>query len=70
MELSDIIKACGDYGLAVILALVVIYWNRKDTKGWVDREREDKLLLVKTLREHTLVLAELKTLVQRLNGKG
>lgn len=69
MEVSDIIKACGDYGIAVILALVVIYWNRKDSKKYVAQEREDKLLLIKTLQENTQVLTELKTLVQRVNGK-
>lgn len=76
MELSDIIKTCGDYGLAVILALVVIWWNRKDTKEYADREREDKLLLVRTLQDVSIVLSEVKTvvgelkvLVQRLNGK-
>ena len=69
VELADIFKACGDYGIAVILALVVIYWNRKDSKEHTAQEREDKLLLMKTLQENTQVLAELKTLVQRLNGK-
>ena len=69
MEITEIIKACADSSIALVLALVVIYWNRKDSKEHADKEREDKLLLMTTLQENTKVLTELKTLVQRLNGK-
>lgn len=70
MDVTEIIKAAADSSIALVLALVVIYWNRKDMKEHAEKEREDKLLLVTTLQQNTQVLTELKTLlVQRLNGK-
>jgi len=69
MDIIEIIGALADNSIALILSLVVIYWNRKDTKEYAEREREDKLLLVKALQENTQVLSELKAFVQRLNGK-
>ena len=69
MEIIEIIQALAEQSIGLILALVVIYWNRKDTKEYAEREREDKLLVVNALRENTQVLTELKALVQRLNGK-
>jgi hypothetical protein len=70
MDITEIIKAAADNSIALVLALVVIYWNRKDAKEHISQEREDKLLMVKTLQENTAILTELKTLVRRLNGKG
>jgi hypothetical protein len=69
LDVTEIIKAAADSSIALVLALVVIYWNRKDSKEHAEKERDDKLLLMTTLRENTEVLTELKTLVQRLNGK-
>jgi len=69
MDIIEIITALADSSIALVLSLVVIYWVRNDTKEYANREREDKLLLVKALQENTQVLSELKTLVQRINGK-
>jgi hypothetical protein len=69
LDVIEIIQALAEQSIALVLALVVIHWNRKDTKEYAEREREDKLLLLNTLRENTQVLTELKALVQRLNGK-
>ena len=76
MEIIDIIKALADSSLGLLIAIIVIYWNRKDSKDHIERaraqtaqEREDKILLINTLQENSKILAELKTLVQRLNGK-
>ena len=69
MDIIEIITALADSSIALVLSLVVIYWIRNDTKEYANREREDKLLLVKALQENTQVLSELKTFVQRLNGK-
>ena len=69
MDVTEIIKAVADSSIALVLALVVIHWNRSDMKEHAEKERNDKLLLVTTLQENTKILAELKTLVQRLNGK-
>jgi len=69
MDIIEIITALADSSIALILAMVVIYWNRNDMKEYANREREDKILLMKALQENTQVLSELKTLVQRLNGK-
>lgn len=69
MDIIEIITALADSSIALILAMVVIYWNRNDMKEYANREREDKVLLMKALQENTQVLSELKTLVQRLNGK-
>jgi CHASE3 domain sensor protein len=69
MDIIEIITALADSSIALVLALVVIYWNRNDMKEYANREREDKVLLMNALQENTQVLSELKTLVQRLNGK-
>jgi hypothetical protein len=69
MDIIEIIAALADNSIALILSLVVIYWNRKDTKEHADRERADKMLIMKALQENTQMLSELKSLVQRLNGK-
>jgi hypothetical protein len=69
MDLIEFITALAEQSIALVLAIVVIYWNRKDAKEYAARERDDKLLLVRVLQENTQVLTELKTLVQRLNGK-
>jgi len=69
MDIADLITALAEQSIALVLAMVVIYWNRKDAKEHTARERDDKLLLVKVLQENTQILTELKTLVQRLNGK-
>jgi hypothetical protein len=69
MDLIEFITALAEQSIALVLAIVVIYWNRKDAKEHTARERDDKLLLVKVLQENTQILTELKTLVQRLNGK-
>jgi len=69
MDIIEIITTLADSSIALVLSLVVIYWIRNDTKEYANREREDKLLLVKALQENTQVLSELKTFVQRLNGK-
>ena len=69
MDITEIITALADSSIALTLALVVIYWNRNDMKEHANREREDKVLLMKALQENTQILSELKTLVQRLNGK-
>ena len=68
MDLFDLVTALAEQSIALVLAMVVIYWNRKDGKEHAARERDDKLLLVKVLQENTQILTELKTLVQRLNG--
>lgn len=76
MDIIEIIQALAEQSIALVLALVVIHWNRKDTKEYAEREREDKLLLVKALQENTQTMTELKavvmevkTLFQRLNGR-
>ena len=69
MDITEIITALADSSIALTLALVVIYWNRNDMKEHANREREDKVLLMRALQENTQILSELKTLVQRLNGK-
>ena len=69
MDITEIITALADSSIALTLALVVIYWNRNDMKEHANRERGDKVLLMKALQENTQILSELKTLVQRLNGK-
>jgi hypothetical protein len=69
VDIIEIITALADSSIALVLSLVVIYWIRNDTKEYANREREDKLLLMRALQENTQILSELKTLVQRLNGK-
>jgi hypothetical protein len=69
MDIIEIITALADSSIALVLSLVVIYWIRNDTKEYAERERNDKLLLMKALQENTQVLSELKALVQRMNGK-
>ena len=77
MELLEILSSLADAGLGLLIAVIVIYWNRIDAKERIaeakehfQQEREDKLLLIETLQKNTQVLAEIKILVERLNGKG
>jgi hypothetical protein len=69
MDVIEIIQVLADSSISLVLALVVIYWNRKDMKEYADREREDKLLVVKALQDNTSALAGVKMLLERLNGK-
>lgn len=83
MELLEILSNLSDAGLGLLIAVLVIYWNRIDAKEQVaeaekrvveakeqsQQEREDKLLLIDSLQKNTRVLAELKVLVERFNGK-
>jgi len=69
MDIIEIIGALADNSIALILSLVVIYWNRKDTKEYADREREDKILMVNTVQRNTEAWTEVLTVLKRLNGK-
>ena len=86
-------RSIAELGLGPLLAVLVIYWNRIDTKDREERrrqeaearlqeakerasqEREDKLLLIGTLKDVSEALGELKVplgelrvLLQRING--
>ena len=83
MELLEIFGKFADAGGLFLLALTALYWGRVDAqrrveevKKWATQEREDKLqeredkiLMVQSLQKNTQVLAEIKVLVERLNGK-
>jgi len=68
MDIIEVIKAVADSSIGLVLALIVIYWIRNDTKEYAEREREDKLLLVRALQENTAAQTELIILLKRLNG--
>jgi hypothetical protein len=79
----DIIQLLADSGVALLVTIVLLYWNRMDAKDRLeemkqlverercqaDQERADKLLMIETLQHNTEVLSELLTMVKRLNGK-
>lgn len=85
MEFLQVIRTAAELGLGPLIAILVIYWYRQDTKEREARrkaeaereledakqkfflEREDKLLLIKTLQEFTVMMTELTVLVKRLN---
>lgn len=68
MDIIEIITALADSSIALVLSLVVIYWIRHDAKEYAERERNDKLLLMKAIQENTTTLTELIILLKRLNG--
>ena len=83
MEFLEVFGRFADAGGLFLLALTALYWGRVDAQRRVEevkewaiqeredklQEREDKLLMVSSLQENTRVLAEIKVLVERLNGK-
>lgn len=74
-------------GVGPFMAMLIVYWNREDTKqrearqtaeatarledtkARVERERDDKILLIQTLKDATVALTELKVFLQEKNGK-
>ena len=84
MEATEFLKSVIDSGIATLLAVVVIYWYRTDSKERVEterkrtdearaqamQEREDKLLLVETVRQNTQAMTELRqTIKDTLRGQ-
>lgn len=85
MEAHDFIKSVIDSGIATMLAVVVIYWYRTDSKERIDterrrteeaktqaiQEREDKLLLVETVKQNTRAMTELRqTIKDTIRARG
>lgn len=69
----EILNAALNGGVGVVLAIVVIYWYRQDAQARIDNEkqrtseakqsareqREDKILMMTTLKENTKAINEL-----------
>lgn len=88
MEFLELIRSAAELGLGPLIAILIIYWYRQDTKerealekAKAEKEledakqrffieREDKLLLIKTLQEHTVTTTELTVLLKRINHDG
>lgn len=80
MEATEFIQSVVDSGIATLLAVVVIYWYRQDSKERVDnerkrteeakvlaaQEREDKLLLIRTVKSNTEAMTELRTSIKEM----
>lgn len=76
------LKGALEGGLAFFVALVVVYWNRKDTTGWVQsvsdmrkeclacrhEERADKAMMFTIIQENTKALTELRDAVRASGG--
>jgi len=78
----DIIQLLADSGVALLVTVVLLYWNRMDAKDRLEemrqqlerereqaiQERQDKVLMIDALHNNTQVLTELTVLLKRRNG--
>lgn len=76
----ELLKALAEQGISVMLAGVVIYWFRSDSKERVNQadarageamareqaQRDDKLLMINVLSSNTSALADLKGAIERV----
>lgn len=73
METTEYLRALVDSGISTVLAGVVIYWFRSDSKerlthekqrareaqALARQEREDKMLLISTIQKNTEAMTKL-----------
>lgn len=73
----SVLSSAVDAGIAVVLAIVVLYWFRSDSRERLanadkraamanrraDEERQDKLLLIETVRANTEAMSRLESAI-------
>lgn len=78
MEGTEFVKTLADSGIATLLAVLVIYWYRVDSKERIEverkrteearaqavQERDDKLLVVETVKQNTQAMSELRATIK------
>lgn len=82
MELLEILRGVSEYGLSFMLAAIVIYWYRTDTKERMahasDREKEallrveieraDKIMVIEVVKNNTEALVRLQSTIHGNGG--
>jgi len=78
--MDELLKLAVNGGVGVVLAVVVLKWQREDgkaraeeckrcaddTRVWATQERDDKIMLMQVLQQNTQVITELREAVQAL----
>ena len=80
MDIFEVAGQIAESSISVLLAIVVIYWYRSDSKERISNaegstqkalqsaelERADKLLMIETVRSNTQVMTELLVVTQSI----
>ena len=80
MDIFEVAGQIAESSISVLLAIVVIYWYRSDSKERIhnaeestqkalqsaELERADKLLMIETVRSNTQVMTELLVVTQSI----